>query len=73
MMGYGDFGWMGGFGWLWMVFILALVIGALIWGMGPVFGFRGAGETLPVEILRRRYAAGEITETEFEQAKHRLA
>jgi len=74
MMGYGDFGWMGGFGWLWMVITMAVIIGVLIWGAGPMFGFRGnTGEATAQEILRRRFAAGEITETEFEQAKHTLA
>jgi len=73
MMGYGDFGWMGGFGWLWMVLIWAVVIALVVWGARSVFGSRGStGEPTPLEILRRRYAAGEMTAAEFEQAKETL-
>jgi uncharacterized membrane protein len=38
------------------------------------FGSRGSpSEPTPIEILRRRYAAGEISAAEFEQAKRALA
>ncbi len=74
MMGYGDFGSMGGFGWVWMVLVLAVVIALVVWGAGNVFGVRdGAAEPTPMEILRRRYAAGEITADEFEQARRAIA
>jgi len=74
MMGYGDFGFMGGFGWLWMVVIWAVVIALVVWGAGSVFAARGStGEPTPLQILQRRYAAGEITPAEFEQAKRALA
>jgi putative membrane protein len=74
MMGYGDFGSMGGFGWVWMVLVLAAVIALVVWGAGNVFGTRGgAAEPSPMDILRRRYAAGEITADEFEQAKRAIA
>jgi putative membrane protein len=74
MMGYGDFGSMGGLGWLWMVLILAVVVGLIIRGAISGFGSRGSTlEPTPLEILRRRYAAGEVTAAEFEQAKRTLA
>jgi len=74
MMGYGDFGGMGGFGWLWMVVIGVVVIALVLWGASSVFGFRGkAPEPTPLDVLRRRFAAGEITAAEFEQAKSALA
>ena len=73
MMGYGDFGSMGGFGWVWMVLVLAVVIALVVWAAGSVFGFRGSSEPTPMDILRRRYAAGEITAEEFEQAKRAIA
>jgi putative membrane protein len=74
MMGYGDFGSMGGLGWIWMVLVLAVVIALVVWRAGSVFGIRGgASEPTPMEILRKRYAAGEITADEFEQAKRTLA
>jgi putative membrane protein len=74
MMGHGDFGSMGGFGWVWMVLLLAVVIALVVWGAGSVSGFRGgSSEPTPMDILRRRYAAGEITADEFEQAKLAIA
>lgn len=74
MMGYGDFGSMGGLDWLWMVLILAAVFGLMVWGTGSMFGSRGsAPEPPPLEILRQRYAAGEINAAEFEQGKRALA
>ncbi len=78
MMG---FGWgMGADGWLWMFGGLILVIGIVILlmrGMGvnertadrPL----GAGPRQePMEILRARFARGEITAAEFEEAKRTL-
>ena len=74
MMGYGDFGWMGGFGWLWMVLVWAVVIALVVWGAGALFGTRRrAAEPTPLDVLKRRYAAGEITTAEFEQTKRALA
>ncbi len=74
MMGYGWDGWGGGF---WMVGGLLLMIGVVIlvvWavtaisrtGQAPT---RGSSGPTPNEILRERFARGEISEQEFEQAK----
>ncbi len=74
MIGYGDFGWMGGFGWFVMLLVWAVVIALVVWGAGSLLRARDrASEPTPLEILKRRYAAGEITATEFEQAKRALA
>jgi putative membrane protein len=75
MMGYGYYsGMMGGFGWVWMMLVLATVITLLVWGTGSgFFSRRGTSESTPLDILRRRYAAGEITPAEFERAKQTLA
>ncbi len=55
--------------------ILAMVIIAVIWWLakGCRPGSRGQtpGET-PLEILRRRYAAGEITKDQFESMRKDL-
>jgi putative membrane protein len=74
MMGYGDFGFMSGLGWVWMVLVLAAVIALVVWGTGSLPGTPGrAAEPTPLDVLKRRYAAGEITAAEFEQAKQALA
>jgi putative membrane protein len=75
MMGYGYYGgMMDGFGWVWMVLVLAAVITLVVWGTRTAFGSGGGtDEFTPLEMLRRRYAAGEITAIEFEQAKRAIA
>lgn len=73
MMGYGDFGMMAGFGWLWMVLVWAVLVALVLWGVGAAFGTRGTPEPTPLEILQRRFAAGEITSAEYEQARRALA
>ena len=71
----GGYGLIGGFGGLWMLVIWVAVIGLLVWGASSLFAHRadgdGASETLA--LLRRRYAAGEITQSEFETARRALA
>jgi putative membrane protein len=77
MMGYDGTGWGGG---LWMLAGLLLVIGVIVlvvWlvtrssraGGTPT---QGSARTTPSEILAERFARGEITEAEFEQAKKAL-
>ena len=70
-MNYGYYGgMMGGFGWVWVLLVLAVVIALGVWSTHTGFwSRRDTGESTPLEILRRRYAAGEITAAEFEQAK----
>jgi len=75
MMDYGYYGgMMGGAGWLWMLLVPVLVIGLVVWGTQTALRSRGDTDAAtPLEILRRRYAAGEITAVEFEQARRAIA
>lgn len=66
---------MGGMGLVW---ILAIVlIGVIVWavarvgGSGP--GRRGPSGKDAMEILKERYARGEIEKEEFERMKRELA
>jgi putative membrane protein len=54
-------------GWIWMaIWVVALL--AMVWLL--VAGGRGRErEKDPLEILRRRFASGEITEEEFRHAR----
>lgn len=78
MIGY-DWG-MGVGGWLWMIGGLVLVVGIVLLALRAMGGLdqasRGRSDTSPhpdpVDILRERFARGEITEAEFEQAKRVL-
>lgn len=74
--------WGPGWGWgmgLWMLGGLALTIGVvvlIVWAVVSVGrraddGGRRPGQT-PLDILRERYARGEISAEEFEQAKRIL-
>jgi putative membrane protein len=85
MHGYGSGGmmgpWMmGGFGFMGpilMLLFVAALVGAVVWLVqtasrsgGPAAPMGGA-ET-PLDILKRRYASGEITKKEFEAMKRDL-
>jgi putative membrane protein len=74
MMHWGDYGWGMGFGWLFMIIFWALVI------LGVVYIFKmisersrlaEKGETA-LDILKKRYAKGEISKEEFEKMKNDL-
>jgi putative membrane protein len=76
MMGYGLDG--GGLGWIWMLGGLLVMVGfvvLLVWAIGAMS--RGGTSREPerpaaLDILRERYARGEITAQEFEQVKKTL-
>jgi putative membrane protein len=72
--GYHD---MLGFGGLWMIFIWLIIIGVIIYVVKIAVDQNKAHREhppspteSPLDILKRRYAAGEITKEEFEQKKH---
>ena len=73
MMGYGGaFGLLGGLGMgLGMIFWIVLVA-AIVWMLVSVIGRSTVPAESPLEILKRRYARGEISEAEFERARERL-
>jgi len=74
--GYG-YGVMGGFGWGWFMPIIMIGFwGLVIWGIvalvrGVSRGDAGSStwEDSALEILKRRYARGEITKQEYEERK----
>lgn len=61
---------MGWFGWSMMVLFWAVVIYAVVWG------FRSRGDSGlrddALEVLKRRYALGEIDREEFEERRQVL-
>lgn len=76
MMGFGGFGGMagfGGFGMLLGLLVWVALLALVVWAVASLFpGRREAGQETPLEILRRRYAQGEISAVEYEQARKAL-
>lgn len=78
MMGYGfggSLGWLGmGFGMIINLAFTALIILAVIWMFKAVFrgGHQAEGPTGAIEILKKRYAKGEITSEEYRRIKKEL-
>ena len=78
MMGYGWGAGLGGS--LWMVGVLILFIGIVFLVTWAIHGFGQSADRRtdasprpePMDILRERFARGEITETEFEQMRRTL-
>jgi len=76
MMGYGFDG--GALGWIWMIGGLLVMIGVvvlIVWAVSAMS--RGSASREPerptaLDILRERFARGEITQQEFEQARKTL-
>ena len=75
-MMYGTYG-----GMVWMVlcalFGVILLTGfvlLLVWAIKSAFrGGRKEAEEVPLDILKRRYASGEITREEYERMKHDIS
>lgn len=75
-----DFDWAGGGGGLWMLGGLLLMVGVIVLVVWAVTRSSRAGGSpnqepsrpSPSDLLRERFARGEITEQEFEQAKKAL-
>lgn len=79
MMGWGGYGYgMGILGGLFMLVFWGLIIIGLVlairwvWNRGPD-GTRTGTRQTPLDILKRRYAQGEISKAEYDRMKHDLA
>ncbi len=72
----GGYGLMAGFGWLGMVVMALFWIGAIVlivWGLTHVLSTRQSTVELDAEqILKHRYARGEISREELVQAREAL-
>lgn len=69
-------GWAMGLGWLWMILVPVVVVAivvALVWAVGSAAdGRRGSATEDAAQILKARFARGEITQAEYEQARQVL-
>lgn len=72
-MHWGDYGWGMGLGWLFMIIFWGLVIFGIAYLIQNIAkGTKKEDRESPVEILKKRYAKGEITKEEFERMKDDL-
>jgi putative membrane protein len=75
---YGHQGMMWGFGWWWTTIFWILIIVGIVFlirwliDQGRTNKKMLSGEKSALEILKRRYAKGEINKEEFEQKKKDL-
>jgi uncharacterized membrane protein len=70
MMSYfGGFGWMSVLGWAGMLLFWGGLILLTVWAVRSFLpGDRRSDKDTAQEVLRRRYAAGEISAAEYQQA-----
>jgi putative membrane protein len=76
--GYTGPGMMGGFGWGWMPLMMVVFWGLIIWGIvaavrysrGESSNTKTTGSAL--DVLKLRYARGEIKKKEYEEKKREL-
>ena len=70
VMGYGLFG--GIFSILWFILLVVIVVAIIRWIAGKPMHWRG-NEKTALDILKERYAKGEIDKKEFEEKKNDLS
>jgi putative membrane protein len=75
MMGFDGYGmslWMWILGSLMMVFVLGGLILLVVWAIRAIGGARPDGSDNALEVLKRRLAAGEITQDEYDKIRRVL-
>ena len=76
--GYMGPGMMGGFGWAWMPLMMVVFWGLIIFGIVAAVryartdGHRTSSSESALDVLKVRYARGEITKKEYEEKKREL-
>ena len=76
MMGHMEgWGWMSGFGWIFMILFWALIVlgvAALAKWLFSTVRSANSADRRPLDILKERYARSEITRDQYEQMRRDL-
>jgi putative membrane protein len=67
-----DWNTMGFFGWTMMILFWAAVVALVVWVVRSTATTRPGSSSDAIGVLERRFAAGEIDSTEFEERKRVL-
>lgn len=70
--GYGGSPWMWILGSVMMVIVIGGIILLVVWGVRAAGGPRPGDSNSALEVLKRRLAAGEITQDEYEKTRRLL-
>ncbi|MFO7658962.1 MAG: SHOCT domain-containing protein [Bacteroidales bacterium] len=65
-------GWGMGWGWIISLIVIAAIVWLLVKAINRTGQSKRLGEKNPLDILKERYARGEITKEEFEERKKDL-
>ncbi len=72
--GMDGMGWWMAFGGLWMLIFWAGLIALIVWGVIKLSQRNGSTpKRTPLDVVKERYAKGEISREEFEQLKKDLS
>ena len=66
-------GWCMAFGGIWMLVFWGGLIALIVWGITRLTRGGSAPQSDPLDVVKGRYARGEITSKEFEQLKKDLS
>ena len=69
MVGGWGWGWMSGFGWIFMILFWALLILGAVALARSLFSTGNSDRARPLDILKERYARGEITRDQYVQTR----
>jgi putative membrane protein len=74
MMNWGSYGWGMGFGWINMIVFWVLIIAGIVYLVQAITGRYKKTDTneAPLDILKKRYAKGEISKEDFDRMKDDL-